>query len=160
MKIKKLETKKERFNRINMRRAWSTALHIKLVMQNRRSWKDGLTSKDLLKKVKASLRDNKKNKKAKKIKMCTIYVAISKINLYHEPPFYISSEGRMKSNGKYEHRYFVPYTQEDIEKERGKQIRLGTLKFTKEKNVREFGDEIEMEQPQKQLQEIKMKGAA
>jgi hypothetical protein len=155
MKIKSLESKKEKFNRISMTRTWSVPLHIKIVIQNRRTWEEGLTSRQLLQKVKESLRNNKYSKKANKIKLGSIYDGVSKINLYHEPPFYISSFGKLISTGKYEYRYFVPVTDTDIQNERGKQIRMGTLKFAKEKNVREFGEEIEKEEKVKVLQEIK-----
>ena len=156
MKTKSLESKKDHFNRISMRRIWSVPLNVRLVMQNRKSWDNGLTSRQLLSKVKINLRDNKLNKKSNKIKLGSVYNAVSKINLYHEPPFYICNECRMIPNGKMEHRYYIPSNDVDIEKERGKQIRMGTLKFTKERNVREFGEELEKEQQQKQLQEIKL----
>jgi hypothetical protein len=154
---KDLESKKEKFNRISMTRTWSVPLHIKIVIQNKRCWRDGLTAKQLLQKVKESLRNNKYSSKANKIKISSIYEGVGKINLYCEPPFYISCFGMLLSNGKYEYRYFVPKTDADIQNERGKQIRAGTVKFTKEKNVREFGEEIEQENKQKELQEIKVK---
>jgi hypothetical protein len=95
MSNKSLESKRERFNRISMTRAWSVPLHIKLVIQNRRTWRDGLTAKQLLQKVKESLRNNKYSKKANRLNLASIYNSVSHMNLYCVPPFYITCFGML-----------------------------------------------------------------
>ena len=151
----KLETESEKFNRKVMCRAWSIPHHVKLVMQSRRCWEDGLTAKRLLSEVKKSLRNIKLNKKANRMKVSSIYLAVSKINLLSNPPFYIRSDNRMVlSTGKFEWRYFVPFTPEEQEKEKAKQERAGILKFKKRKNVEYFGNELEIENRMKKLNPI------
>ena len=125
------------------------------MIQYRRKWEDGLTSKGLLDLVKKSLRKGFP-KKANKLNISSIYNGVSQINILHYPPFYISCQGRLISLRKYEHRYFVPYTPEDIEIEKGKQIRLGDTKYKKAENAEAFGEEIEKEkQKVKVFQEIR-----
>jgi len=152
MKIK-LETEKARFNRNSLGRAWSIPTHIKLVIQNRRSWENGLTAKKLTLEVKRSLRNIKLTKKANRLKVGSIYGAITKINLLSDPVFYVRCDNGILPSGKYEYRYFVPVTDDDIQKEKAKQERTGLLKLKKRNNVEDFGKELEIE---KETQQISM----
>ena len=149
--MSKLETKTQKFMRIVMMRSWSIPFQVKNVIQYKRKWEQGLTSKQLLDEVKKQLRLANYKKKANRIKVGSIYDAVGKINLLHIPPFYIDCQGRLIANGKYEYRYFVPFNSEDIQNAKGKQIRQGTVKFTKAHNVEEFGIEIEKEQEKEKL---------
>jgi len=151
MVTKTKETKNQKFMRIVMGKTWSVPFHIKLMIQYKRSWNDGLTSKELLKKVKKSLRDAGYIKKSNKIKLFSIYGAMGKINTLHFPPFYIDCEGRLNYNGKFEYRYFVPFTPEDLQKAKSKQIRQGQNKFHKAKQAEDFGEEIEKEKEKEVL---------
>jgi len=156
MRGKNKETEKDRFNRITMTRVWSVPFHVKIVINPHRNWANGLTAKQLLQEVKRSLKANKQPKKANKIKIGAIYSAVSKINDFCLPPFYIDCQGRMLPTGKYEYRYFVPSTETDVENAKGKKIREGTNKFHKAKQAEQFGETLEIEEKQKQLQEIKI----
>jgi hypothetical protein len=156
MRTKNKESQKDRFNRVTMTRFWSVPFHVKMVINPHRSWIDGLTSKQLLKEVQRSLKANNQIKKANKIKLGSIYSAVSKINDFCVPPFYIDCQGRMMPNGKFENRYFVPSTESDVENAKGRKIREGSNKFHKAKRAEEFGDTLDIEEKQKQLQEIKI----
>lgn len=151
MKTKSLETKSQKFMRMGMGKTWSISFHVKLIIQYKRSWEEGLTSKELLKRIKKSLRDAGYIKKSNRLKVASIYGAVGKINDLHFPPFYIDCKGRLISNGKYEYRYFVPYTDGDIQEAKGKQIRMGQGKFHKAKQVENFGDEMEKEKEKEKM---------
>lgn len=151
MKTNITETKSQKFMRMGMGKTWSIPFHVKLMIQYKRSWRDGLTSRELLKKVKRSLKDAGYIKKSNRLKVDSIYGSVGKINDLHCPPFYIDCKGRLISNGKYEYRYFVPYTDGDIQEAKGKQIRMGQKKFHRAKQAEDFGEEIEKEKEKEKM---------
>ena len=155
MRTKSMESAKDRFNRVTMTRVWSVPFHVKMVISPHRDYSNGLTAKQLLFEVKKSLRVNHQPKKANKIKIGAIYDAVSKINDFCVPPFYIDSQGRMLPTGKFENRYFVPSTPTDVENAKGKKIREGNHKFHKAEQAEKHGETLEVEEQQKELQLIR-----
>lgn len=110
-------SKAKRFNEIVMQQGHSIPFQVREHLKMRRSWEQGLTCEQLCDMVKFSIvrfakinlsNDKKKAIKKKKVSKGTIYSAVSKINLFSEPPFYIMNSVGYLDNGKKEHRYFIP----------------------------------------------------
>ena len=147
-----LEKKKERFNLITKVSPRYPHAYVILHLQNRRSWDDGLSCPQLINKVKSGLK-SAGSKRWKSFRRQYIYDAITSINQFSEPPFYISKSCRRNAEGKFEWRYFVPVVDNDVQEEI-RRIRHGVeIRYRKEANLREFEDkEIPLEQKQIELQ--------
>ena len=168
--------KKQYFNESTMKRAWAVPVQVYLQLKDRKHWSEGLTSKQLQSKVKASINDYRTRHqiKTKKIGIGSIYTAVSNLNLYCDH-IYIRSDFSnrkvcLKCNDNYhyehyeekclkcqkdldvkkEYRYFCPYEGEDLEKEKRKLIaQMLRTGFKKQ------GLEVFEEQEIKHVQEIK-----
>ena len=69
-----------------MKRGWSIPVQVYLQLKDRKSWIEGLTSKQLQDRVKSSINDYRRRNeiKVKKISLGSIYGAISSLNLFCE----------------------------------------------------------------------------
>ena len=141
--------KKRRFNEIIMQQGHSIAFQVREHLKNRRRWEDGLSCEDLCKKVKYSiikfarvnLNENKKKiVKKKKVSKGSIYYAISLINRYSEPAFYIVNSFGYLQNGKKEHRYFVPKEDKHFFEEEKKIRDTISRKVERENTLQQYRD--------------------
>lgn len=141
--------KKRRFNEITMQQGHSIPFQVREHLKSRRSWEDGLTCEELCKLVKHSIikfarlnlkEDKRKSVQKKKVSKGTIYYAISLINRYSEPAFYIMSSFGYLENGKREHRYFVPKEDKHFFEEEKKIRDTIERKVEREHNLQEYRD--------------------
>lgn len=168
--------KKEYFNEYTMKRGWSIPVQVYLQVKDRKCWSEGLTSKQLQGKVKASINGyrSRNQLKTKKISLGSIYSAVSNLNIYCDH-IYIRNDFSnrkvcLKCNDNYhyelyeekclkcqtdlevvkEYRYFCPYEGEDLEKEKRKLIaHMLRTGFKKQ------GLEVFEEQEIKEIEQIK-----
>lgn len=141
---------KNKFNEVIMQRGYSIPFQVRAILQHRKNWKEGLTIQRLTILVKHEIvrwaRDNSKKLKKeqipiikkKKVSCQTIYRAISQINLYSLPRFYIMSCSGTTETGKIEHRYFVPKEEDDVNHELRKVINRKERAYLRENNLNEF----------------------
>jgi len=159
--------KKEYFNKYTMKRGWSIPVQVYLQVKDRKNWEEGLTSKQLQKRVKSSINNfrYRNELKPKKISLGSVYKAIGELNLFCDH-IYIRSDFRfrrccpkcddnfhyepletncLKCNAeleiKKEHRYFCPYEGEDIEKEKRKLLGHMFRMNCKKKGLESFEEE-------------------
>lgn len=149
MKTKTFQEMKDYFNQKSSISPKRSYIYIKKSLENRRCWKDGLTTEQLVKIVNDGFR---KARCKRRIGKQTIYDAISKINLFYEPPFYIKSDCGQIAPKKWEFRYFVPVQDDDVQKEIRKLRGIMELKYRREGNLRSFNEkEIIIEEKQKAI---------
>lgn len=139
--------KKRRFNEITMQQGHSIPFQVKEHLKNRRRWEDGLTCEDLCKNVKHSIvkfarlnlnNPKRKSTQKKKVGKGSIYCAISKINRFSKPPFYIVSSFGYLSDGKKEHRYFIPKEDKHFFEEEKKIRDTVARKAERERNLQQY----------------------
>jgi|TARA_Y100000310_G_scaffold268957_1_gene281866 hypothetical protein len=154
--------KKERFNEITMQQGHSVPFQVKEHLKSKRKWEEGLTVDELRKKVKMSivkfarlnLKDNKRKVvQNKKVSKGTIYNAVSKVNRFSDPSFYIVSSFGYLVNGKKEFRYFVPKEDKHFFEEEKKIRDTIQRKVERESNLQTYRNiEVPLEIKHQQIQ--------
>ncbi len=156
------EKQKQRFNGITMQQGHSIPFQVREHLKNKRKWEEGLTVEQLRKLVKHSIvkfaRLNLKEQKRvvvqkKKISKGSIYTAISKINRFSEPAFYIISSFGYLEDGKKEFRYFTPKEDRHFFEEEKKIRDTIERKVEREHNLQQYRDiEVPLEIKQQAMQ--------
>lgn len=158
------DKKKRRFNEITMQQGHSIPFQVREHLKNKRRWENGLTIDNLRKLIKHSIvkfaRLNLKEEKRrvvqkKKVSKGSIYNAISKINRYSKPAFYIMSSFGYIKNGKKEYRYFVPREDKHFFEEEKKIRDNISRKVERENNLQQYRNiEVPLEISHQHIQNL------